>query len=181
MTDAPHNIQTTIIKRNILYDNTKNKQTIQYDEYSCDICLCNGVDQSIRTAFKVNYCKECKTQLELITQSTAINDYLLSKEDVKGLNHMKVSNPRNEDWKPMILYRKSEVEEISKRKYPSIEEEKALRREKLKKRKEKSLKKKLSLLRQTTKLRLKQETTHSHEFSEEGMCTCGMKIEIEEI
>ncbi|KAI5134832.1 DNA-repair protein complementing XP-A cells [Nematocida ausubeli] len=174
-------INKTIETHNIYTQSTKIKENMQYDEYVCDECHGNGVDQSIRTAFKVNYCGRCKLKLELVSQTTAINDYLLNKEDIRHLQHLKALNPRNPDWKPMILYRKTDIERISLRKYPNIEEERKQRQEKLAERKKKALKKKLACLRRTTRAKVKEDPIHVHAFNDNGACECGMKIEFEEI
>ncbi|KAI5191609.1 DNA-repair protein complementing XP-A cells [Nematocida minor] len=174
-----------IRKKNAALDvnknDSKNDLITIYDEYSCDVCHGNDVDQSIRRAFKVNYCKNCKGGLELITQTTAISDYLLSKDDLKRMQKMEVINPKNEGWRPMLLYRKEDVEKVSKEKYENIEEEKMNRAKKRKERKQKTLKKKLLLLKGSLRPKLKEEARHSHNFNTEGKCECGMEVEQEEI
>lgn len=146
----------------------KNELIIMYDEYSCDICHNNGVDQSIRRAFKVNYCTKCKGKLKLISQSTAIKEYLVSKDDLKRLQKIEVPNPKNEGWRPMLLYSKEEVERVSKEKYPDVDEEKVKRDQKKKEKGRKQLMKKLSLLKRHTRPKISEEKAHVHKFNSNG-------------
>ncbi|KAH9386621.1 DNA-repair protein complementing XP-A cells [Nematocida major] len=154
---------------------------MQYDEYTCEGCGMNGVDQGIRKAFNVNYCRLCKSKLSLITQTTAVKDYLLSRDDLRGLAKMEMVNPRDAGWKPMMLYRKADVERVSQQKYADVEQEKEARKEKQKERRSKAIKKKLLLLRRTLKPKMKQEAVHVHSFDAEGKCACGLAVEVEEI
>lgn len=181
MEDTTTFIQNKQNSNDISENNPKQAQIKKYDEYTCDICGENDVDQSIRTAFKVNYCKQCRARLQLVAQSTAVNEYLLTKDDLRGLQRMKAANPKNEDWNPMILYRKSDIERISQNKYVDIEEEKRIRKEKQKERKKKALKKKLSLLRRSLRPKIKEEIAHVHTFDAVGKCVCGIVVEYEEI
>lgn len=181
MDDPEKLIGVKISESNLNKKNSRSKLITMYDEYSCDVCHNNGVDPFIRRAFGVNYCAGCKGKLKLISQTTAVKEYLLSKEDLSRLQKIEVPNPKRQEWRPMLLYSKEEIEKVSREKYENIEEEKTKRAEKKKERGKKVLKKKLALLKKSLRPRVLEEKEHIHVFDVDGNCSCGLKVEQEEI
>ncbi|KAI5172536.1 DNA-repair protein complementing XP-A cells [Nematocida sp. LUAm3] len=152
-----------------------------YDDLVCSECGNNNVDRRMHKAFGVNICYSCKKSISLISQTIAIEEYLLTASDLRTLPHMEVPNPMEILWKPMRLYRREEVEALSREKHPSIPQEKERRKAVQKERKHKRIQKKIDSLKRITKKRTETEERHRHSFDSEGKCQCGMQVEQEEI
>lgn len=152
-----------------------------YDDRVCADCGNNNVDKKLHAAFNLDLCHSCKKKLSLISQTAAIEEYLLTPSDLRTIPHMEVPNPRETLWKPMHLYRREEVAALSKAKHPSIPEEKERRKLLQRERKQKRIQKKIDSLKRITKKRSQTEEKHQHSFNSQGTCVCGMQVEQEEI
>ncbi|KAI5192524.1 DNA-repair protein complementing XP-A cells [Nematocida sp. AWRm77] len=151
------------------------------EEEECEKCGGGRIDGEIRRVFGRRLCALCKKELPLVSQTTAMEEYLLTRSDLSLLPRIQADNPHSFMWKPMLLYSKASVEDLSSRKFPDIEAEKEQRKAKLKERKKARLKKKISALKRSTRAPVKKEAVHKHVFTQEGVCECGMSVEQEEI
>lgn len=128
------------------FGNLKREITPKY--WSCFYILslnkrcvdCNNITYNNEPFYNIKICNKCKKLhkcLQLITYTTAKNDFYLSSKDLINIEHIEVDNPHYKSGYNMKLYLKSDVYKYSLNKY--IDEEG------LQKRKEKSLDRKLKL------------------------------------
>lgn len=166
---------------NTLNKSEKRRIKFNYDEHSCGECGGNNVDNRMYKAFGIKLCKPCSGDINLISQGAAQEKFLLSKADLRRLNHMEVPNPISSGWKPMLLYLEQEVEQLSKEKHKDIEQEKIKRKKRITEIKQNRIKKKISELKRKVNVRIEREEKHEHVFNSNGECICGMKVEQEDI
>lgn len=164
-------------------DNINEQRFIKMDhnEDACEECGGLRIDLKLHEVFRVKLCGKCKKSFPLISQSAAMEEYLLCKSDFLFLPKLQVENPMSTMWKPMLLYSKKDIADISRQKFPDLEKEKAQRKEKTKKRREEKIRKKILELKRTARPKIKTEKRHTHSFDAEGVCKCGMQVEQEDI
>ncbi|KDD73905.1 hypothetical protein H632_c1742p0, partial [Helicosporidium sp. ATCC 50920] len=54
-------------------------------------------------------------------QSAAKKEFVLSDRDLARLGSLKKRNPQHPDWQPMLLYLKSQVEQVSRNLHGNVE------------------------------------------------------------
>ncbi|KAF7684674.1 DNA repair protein rad14 [Astathelohania contejeani] len=153
----------------------------------CSHCKSNEIDNEFYTTFNLSVCYNCKwDKHSLITKTECIKEYLLSKDEIKNLKYLVRPNPHKGSWNNMNLYLKNEIENLAIDKYGTLEKIKELkneRKEMLIERKKRRFKKKVRDLKKRTRLKIKNEERHIHEFisiNGKTKCECGMEIEQEE-
>lgn len=57
----------------------------------------------------------------VLMQSAAKKEFVLSDRDLARLGSLKKRNPQHPDWQPMLLYLKSQVEQVSRNLHGSVE------------------------------------------------------------
>ena len=187
--------------------NEQNTKTIIKDQntkiISCKFCKILNVSIEIFNTFEINVCLSCSYKnIEFITKTEALKNYLLTDSEIKGLRFLKKENTRHTGGfksRFIYLYLKSDVEEIALTKYESldaIEDEKEKRILKLKDRKKVQIKKRVKEMRKKTMIMKINEKNYfenktsckNHDFKSLGKnnfiemkeCKiCGLKIEEE--
>lgn len=147
----------------------------------CEHCRSERLDQKILQAFGRRLCSACRHHFPLISQTAAMEDYLVSKGDLAYLPRIEVENPRSFMWRSMLLYSKEAVAEISARRFPDLEAEKQRRVKASQRTKNRRLKQKIASLKKSARPRTATEDKHTHDFDSDGRCECGLKIHQEEL
>jgi DNA-repair protein complementing XP-A cells len=155
----------------------------------CEYCGSIDVNTSYFKYFQVQYCFSCikEKDIQLLTKTESLKDYLLIESDLKSLKFMPKSNRHNK-FTSMKLYLKPQVEKIALQKWKSFEElDKELDRRELesKERASKKFKKKLDELRKSTIVKNLVTQDHQHTMADLGngkeKCeTCDFVVEYEE-
>jgi DNA repair protein len=83
----------------------------------CGWCDTGIPCDDLARAFGIRVCSSCRKELQLVSKSTAKQQYLLTETDLKPLKSLERKNPRQKDWNAMKLYLESEVRDISYKKY----------------------------------------------------------------
>lgn len=155
----------------------------------CSFCSNPRIDLEIKQTFNKKVCFDCKfTKLHLITKTAVIGDFLLTSDDIKEAKYLSRPNPKKGTWSDMQLFLLEEIEELTIKKFKSLENmeiEKERRGEMLLERKKKKVRARIKALRRRTLIEKKIETRkHKHSFvviNGESVCECGMVIDQEEI
>ncbi|KAI5184526.1 DNA-repair protein complementing XP-A cells [Nematocida homosporus] len=159
----------------------KGQIAIVYDDLVCAKCQTKRIDRQMHRAFGEQLCKECRGEVPLISQSRAIDEYLLTASDLSLLPYLETANPISTMYKPMRLYQQEVVAQLSQRKFPDLAAERAKRKEQQQLRKQARIKKKIAALKRSTRPKLEKSPAHHHTFDSSGQCPCGLVVEQEEL
>lgn len=153
----------------------------------CMHCERVPVVAEIRKVFSICVCSSCShTHLKFITKTQCKSDYLLTEEELREFKHLSRPNPHKGTWNDMQLYLESEISEFSLAKHGSMEQVELIKESRMarsKKRKMDKIKHRVRELKKRTLFAAGKER-HTHSFARKGKfseCSCGMKIEQEEI
>lgn len=155
---------------------------------ACKFCNSVPIDLEIQKCFNIPVCYTCnREKLKFITKTTCRQDYLLSDEELKQFKYLTRPNPHKGSWNEMQLYLEDEIKNFSIQKHGSNDEitkKKAEKREKRKSQKLQKIKDNVKELKKKTFLPQREEK-HIHKFinidGKTAECSCGMKIEQEEL
>lgn len=67
-----------------------------------------------------NSCKYGNPLYDVITKTKAKDEYLVTDTDLQSLGFLSKPNPRKPMWAPMRLFLRSQVEELSKNRFPTL-------------------------------------------------------------
>lgn len=87
----------------------------------CQNCGSLTFSQEWFDVFNVVLCPSCKKEEELITKSSAKENYMLTDGDLKKLGSISRNNPRKKDWSAMRLYLQSQCEKAAFEKHGDLE------------------------------------------------------------
>lgn len=153
----------------------------------CMYCGTVPVAAEIKRTFSMCVCSSCsRTHLKFITKTQCKSDYLLTEEELGDFKHLSRPNPHKGTWNDMQLYLEREISDFSLAKHGSMEKIeliKEARRARSRERKRERVKHRVRELKKKTFLAATKDR-HTHSFVPKGMfseCSCGMKIEEEEI
>lgn len=155
---------------------------------ACFYCHSFPIDQEVMKIFKRPVCYGCnRTKLKFITKTTCKDEFLLNDEELKQFSYLTRPNPHRGTWNDMQLYLEDEIKKFSFEKYGDEEQILKMKIEKKAKSKNVKLQKiknKVKELKRKTFLQ-PTEAKHVHKFvkiSEKySKCSCGMRIEEEEL
>lgn len=155
-----------------------------------ECCMyCGGVPvvSEIKRVFSMCVCSPCShAHLKLITKTQCKANYLLTEEELRDFRHLSRPNPHKGTWNDMQLYLEREISDFSIAKHGSMEQieaTKETRRARTRRRKRERIKHRVRELKRKTFLAVSGER-HVHSFVHKGAfseCSCGMRIEEEEI
>ena len=153
-----------------IFGNLKKNITPKYWSYfyilsSNNRCVdCHNITQCIEPFYNIILCNKCKKLhncLQLITFTTAKNEFKLSSNDLNNIEYIEVDNPHYKCSPNMKLYLKSDVYNYSLNKYKNEEG--------LQKEKEKSSNRKLKIEENKNKKINQRENELANELSKLGL------------
>lgn len=159
----------------------------------CQDCGNLTIVEQWRDTFKVNVCWEClkagtSEKYKLISKTKAKEEFLVSDNDMYTLQCIEKKNPNKPEWGNMKLYLRTQVEQLSDRKYGSHEKREIARQKRQVISIERKIKSSKRLLEQEHQpprykipKRAPERPKHVHRFNPDNECEeCGMKVAFEE-
>ena len=100
-------------------------------EKGCQYCGNTSLDEEFLQNFHENICKPCKmksSDFDLISRAEALSEYLIPEDALRLMKFQLKNNPHNQNWMPMKLFLRKNVQEFALQRFGS---EEALEKEKL--------------------------------------------------
>lgn len=137
----------------------------------CEFCNALIIDEEIYKTFNKRTCSSCRyDKIKLIPRTNAINDYLLTEEEMNQFKFITKKNPHKNAKGMMRLYLEETVREYAEKKYGDLDKIEELKEERSEKRmatKLAKLKKRVKSMKKRTFVN-EEKIFHTHDFKING-------------